>query len=220
MIKRFSKKKRIVWAVALCIFLGACLTFGFEISLRNVAKQIALARAAVIVNNAVTASAYRSDFSTWYEKLVIVDRSSLGEIQSVRIDGAALNQLAGQIQKSVTDLIDADSQKPLTVSLSSILGTASIGISGPRFSVDCSALPSVDVSIQSRFEQAGINQTKHSLVATVHTVLRIFVAGRLAMYETETPVLLCETVIVGSVPSTYLQNDTNTPVLPLLPLKP
>ncbi len=218
--KTLSKRKRIALAIVLCLLLCALVALGFELSLRTVAKQVAVARAAVIVNNAVTASAYQTDLTLYYEKLVTVERDAVGSIQSVRIDGYALSQLAGNIQKWVESSVESDSKKPFTISLSSILGTAAIGISGPRITVECNALPSVDVSIQSRFDQAGINQTKHSLTANVHTYVRLFVSGRLTIYESTTPVLLCETVIVGEVPQTYLQNDSNNSVLPLLPLTP
>jgi len=220
MAKRFFKTKRFIWAIVLCVCLCTMIVFGFELSLRNVAKQVAQARAAVIVNNAVTDSAYRDDFITFYEKLISIQRDDMGEIQSVRVDGFALSQLAGQIQKYVEESVTTDSQRPITISLSSVLGTASIGISGPRFTVECNALPSVNVDIQSRFEQAGINQTKHSLIAVVHVYIRLFVAGRLSIYEDDTSVLLCETIIVGNVPNTYLTNNSDDPMLPLLPLTP
>ncbi len=220
MKKPLSKSKKILLAIALCLILCALVALGFELSLRNVARQVAVSRAAVIVNNAVTASAYRGDLVSYYDKLVVIQRNDLGEIQSVRIDGYAVSQLSGQIQASVVTMVEADSQKPLTISLSSILGTAAIGVSGPRFTVDCSALPSVDVNIQSKFEEAGINQTKHSITANIHTYVRLYVSGRLTVYENTTPVLLCETVIVGKVPSAYLQNNSDNSLLPLLPLTP
>ena len=220
MKKPLSRSKRILIAVALGLILCALVALGFELSLRNVARQVAISRMAVIVNDAVTSSAYQKDLMEYYESMVVIQRDELGQIQSVRIDGYAVNQLSGQIQQSVGDMVEADSQKPLTISLSSILGTAGIGVSGPRFTVDCSSLPSVDVSISSKFEEAGINQTKHSVIANIHTYVRMYVSGRLTVYEDTTPVLLCETIIVGKVPNMYLQNDADSSLLPLLPLSP
>ncbi len=220
MFKNLSKFKRILWAMVICICLCVLGVFGFELSLRNAARQLAVARASIIVNNAINVSLYRDELAVWYEDLVTIERSDIGQIQSVIIDGYALNQLAGQIAKSVESIIETDSKESITISLSSVFGTAAIGIAGPRFTVECRALPAVNVDIESKFEQAGINQTKHSLTANIYADVRFLVAGRIVAYENKSSLLLCETIIVGIVPDTYLNGGSNGGVLPLLPLSP
>lgn len=211
--------KRLLLGLLIVVLFAAFMAFGFELSLRNASRQLALARAAVIVNNAINASAYREDFALWYERMVRMERDEFGEIQSVVIDGFALNQLAGQMARSIESYIEEDADGELSVSLSSVLGTASIGVGGPRFVVECRALPTVDVDVESRFDHAGINQTKHSLSATIQTQVRFFVAGRVVTYQNQNPIMLCEIIIVGRVPQTYLEGGGDA-VLPVLPLSP
>ena len=50
--------------------------------------------------------------------------------------------------------------------------------------------------------------------------IRFILAGQSVDYNFQTDTILCETLIVGTVPDTYLQNNGQSQVLPLVPTEP
>ena len=66
-------------------------------------------------------------------------------------------------------------------------------------------IPDSDAAFESKFSQAGINQTLHQLTMLVSVDVSVLVMGQTAGFTVTTEVVVAETVIVGDVPSTYLQ---------------
>ena len=62
-----------------------------------------------------------------------------------------------------------------------------------------------DAALTSAFSQAGINQTLHQLVMVVSVDVSVLVLGQTSSFTVNSEVVVAETVIVGDVPSTYLQ---------------
>ena len=58
---------------------------------------------------------------------------------------------------------------------------------------------------ESRFTEAGINQTLQQLTMTVSVDVSILVLGRTESFTVTSQVVVAETIIVGQVPDTYLQ---------------
>ena len=212
------KQRKTIIIILLLIILPAILLTSFEISLRSSAKSYALSRGRTIATNAVNQASYLMELQTWYDSLVTVERDELGRIQNILVDGFALNKLAGRIAETVEAFIVKESSEPLNIPISAILGVSSIGVMGPRFNVACRAVSSANTDIESYFDQAGINQTRHRIIATIQVWIRFIVAGQSVVYEYENKIVLCETLIVGTVPQTYL--DSEQEYLNLLPLIP
>ena len=55
----------------------------------------------------------------------------------------------------------------------------------------------------SSFESAGINQTKHSITIDIHVVITILTWTGTQEIAVDSAVVAAETVIVGTVPTTY-----------------
>ena len=63
----------------------------------------------------------------------------------------------------------------------------------------------------------GINQTLHRIFLNIDAQLSVVIPGVDVTVNTETEVLLAESVIVGKVPDTYLQSDKLDEMLNLVP---
>ncbi len=63
----------------------------------------------------------------------------------------------------------------------------------------------VNCSFVSTFEAAGINQTLHRVYINVESVVDLIIPTAHTQVVTTTPVLLCESIIIGKVQQTYLQ---------------
>lgn len=191
-----------------------------EWSLRAVAREYALARGRMIANDAVNQACLQEDFAMWYDQLVHITRNEKGDVQSVQIDGFALNQLSGRIAQRTRELLTQTGEEPVRIPFAGVLGIQAVGVKGPAFVVSCRAVPAVDTQLYSQFLSAGINQTNHRITAKVDVLIRFILAGQSVDYSFQTDTILCETLIVGTVPNTYLQSDGQGQVLPLVPGNP
>ncbi len=63
----------------------------------------------------------------------------------------------------------------------------------------------VQVQVVDKFEQAGINQTRHMVYLVATTQIRIVVPLVSKSVSVNTQVPVAEYVVVGEVPSTYVQ---------------
>ena len=80
---------------------------------------------------------------------------------------------------------------------------------GPAIPVHILAIRNSDANFVSHFSQAGINQTLHQLIMLVSVDVAILVLGQTSSFTITSEVVVAETVIVGSVPNTFLQTGGN-----------
>jgi sporulation protein YunB len=67
------------------------------------------------------------------------------------------------------------------------------------------SMGTVQVQVVDKFEQAGINQTRHMVYLVATTQIRIVVPLVSKSVSVNTQVPIAEYVVVGDVPSTYVQ---------------
>ena len=75
--------------------------------------------------------------------------------------------------------------------------------------VDYKGLTVAEVSdLRNKFRAAGVNQTVHSIYMDVTATVSIVMPSQTREVSSETEVLVCESVIVGTVPDIYWQGDS------------
>ena len=79
----------------------------------------------------------------------------------------------------------------------------------PVIPVHILSIRNSDANFVSHFRQAGINQTLHQLTMIVSVDVSVLVLGQTSSFSVNSEVVVAETVIVGDVPSTFLQTGGN-----------
>ena len=72
-------------------------------------------------------------------------------------------------------------------------------------------------SIGTEFESAGINQTRHKVVLTLRGDVRMIIPTGAATVEAVTEVAVAECIIVGEVPTSYVDVNNQDDMLNLIP---
>ena len=91
----------------------------------------------------------------------------------------------------------------LGVPIGSVLLPELLSGRGPKIPVRVLAVRTSDAVFRSSFESAGINQTKHSIIIDIHVVITILTWTGTQEISVDSAVVAAETVIVGTVPTTY-----------------
>ena len=99
------------------------------------------------------------------------------------------------------------SEDGVEVPLGAFFGIEAWAGFGPRVRMKILPISNVECRFSSVFEDAGVNQTRHSIYLEIVADISIIMPSGTRNFASLTEVLICESVLVGKVPDTYLQTD-------------
>lgn len=139
-----------------------------------------------------------------YNKLVTLEKDNDGNITALVTNMALVNMLQARISKNILSTIRNDIVTDLKIPIGNAVGGVIFSGRGPSFVVKVLSVANVSTKFTNDFSSAGINQTRHKIMLDITVGLDIFVSGTKSVPHTVTDeVEVCETVIVGKVPSVY-----------------
>lgn len=206
--KRKKKFRRL--AIVLVFVLIAALFLAYFVYRRSMTPtllQIAQiqveAEATHAVNEAVAAVFENVD----YKSLVTVEKNSANEITMLSANASAVNSLARDTAILTQSKINALFAEAIEIPLGTLSGIPLFNDKGSAIDIEVSPVGAVNCDFSSKFEAAGINQTLHRIYLIVNSTVELVVPTMRQTIELSTSVLICETVIVGKVPETFLQGS-------------
>ena len=155
-----------------------------------------------------TASYYALDKSLGnnydFNSLFTIHKDDKGEIQMITTDAFTFNKLSTIIVDNVTIFLNDYLSKGVEVPIGVFSGIRILSGFGKKIKMPLITVNSVKCDVVSKFEEAGINQTKHSIY--VNIIPEVYVVTRLSTKRLtdSITVLMYENVIIGKVPETYL----------------
>ena len=197
-----SKNRNFIWLIPIIIAAVIVLSSLF---LDEISTQIAVSDACDIVTAAVNDAVskviregnYDSDYFISYEK------DSDGKIKAISSNMANINLLSTEILNSVIESTD-NGVLHVSVPAGNLSGINLLLGKGPDITVDVIMLTSSKVDFRNEIESTGINQTKYQLYLEITMDIDVLIPWGTESATTVTEVLISDTVIVGDVPSTYL----------------
>jgi len=159
-----------------------------------------------IVNEAVNEAINRGDIT--YEQLISYEKDNEGKVTMVRSNMASFNRLQANILDIILTRIDQVSARELSIPIGNLTGSPFLAGRGPRISVRMESVGSSNAHFENEFESAGINQTKHRIILQIDVNVSILLPGFATATLVSNAITVAETVIVGSVPSTYTYFST------------
>lgn len=207
---RFSvKKKRHPPLILLVIFLLGMAVYGFwlmEKHLKPTLLAIAEARATFIATQAINeVITQQVTQSVDPQVLVLVKHDSHGKVVFIQPNTMEFNRIAADTTIKVQDALRAITAEKIYIPFGQVLGSQVLASLGPKIVVTIIPVGTVQVKVVDKFEQAGINQTRHMVYLYATTSIRIVVPLVSSVVSVNTQVPIAEYVVVGEVPSTYVQ---------------
>lgn len=208
-MRNFFKKKKLI---AVLLVLAALILSVFLYFRRNVTPVIIEVSEATVksittlaVNDAVYCTL--SD-ALKYEDLVSVSRNEDGDIVYMQANSLKINAIARDVASLSQKNLDEMGSRAMKVPLGAFSGTAVFAGMGPEIDLKIIPIGSVYCEFSSVFEAVGINQTRHKIYLDVVADVELIIPAASATVSSKTQVLICESVIVGKVPSTFLNLST------------
>lgn len=144
-----------------------------------------------------------------YDRIVYFEKNLDGRITALKTNMSEVNRLKTDILNLINDEILALDTSDIGIPLGSLFLPELFSGKGPSIPVRILSIRNSDASFASSFSQAGINQTLHQLTMIVSVDVAVLVLGQTSSFTVNSEVVVAETVIVGDVPSTFLQTGGN-----------
>ena len=199
-----------------CIFLVLVLAAGvgflmFRSRYREVIRQLAQTQVknttSDLANDAIAKQIAQGIIQ--YDRIVYFEKDLQGRITALKTNMSEVNRLKTDILNIINDEILALDASDIGIPLGSLFLPEFFSGKGPAIPVHILSIRNSDATFSSSFSQAGINQTLHKLVMVVNVDVAVLVLGETESFTVNSEVVVAETVIVGEVPTTFLQTGGN-----------
>lgn len=138
-----------------------------------------------------------------------VEKSEEGEPSLVFADTAVMNRFRSELILLITKRLETMKTAQISIPLGNLSGLEILSNRGPCFQMDAYPSGEVLVELFSEFSDAGVNQTRHAMWVRVRLDVDLMLPGHTS-YGTRVvaTVPMSETVVVGSVPNSYTNLET------------
>ena len=144
-----------------------------------------------------------------YDRIVYFEKDLDGRITALKTNMSEVNRLKTDILNIINDEILALDTSDIGIPLGNFFLPELMSGKGPTIPVHILSIRNSDATFASNFSQAGINQTLHQLIMEVSVDVAVLVLGQTESFTITSEVVIAETVIVGTVPNTFLQTGGN-----------
>lgn len=201
-MKRLRNKrfKLLTWTL-LAVLAFIYIDFRIQASLLEIAKSKAQIRGVEMINQIVN---NRVVSKIKYEDIVIVHKDDNGHIVLIQPNTIMLNKMMSDTVVEITSSLNELQEESIPVPLGQLTGSKMLAAAGPKLNVRIIPAGQINVEVLNKFEQAGINQTRHLIYFQIDHTLRIAVPFMAEEIKVRSTIPLAETIIVGDVPQTYV----------------
>lgn len=151
-----------------------------------------------------------------YTDLVNVQMDSEGKITMLQANTVLMNSLASDIALEIQDELKKIKSTSSYIPIGTALGSPILAKYGPQIKVSIEPIGTVYVDFKTKFESSGINQTRHTIYIEANTKVKVVIPLTTSTQEVNVQIPVCETIIVGDVPQSYV-NIPETGVQSVIP---
>lgn len=199
-------KRTFRWiALILAIAVGLLIFFRsrYHDTIRSLAQTQVINATSDLINDAIDRQIETGNLA--YDRIVYFEKDLNGRITALKTNMSEVNRLKTAILNLINDEILEMDTTDLGIPLGNLVLPELMSGKGAVIPVQILSIRNSDGSFESRFSEAGINQTLHQLTMQVSVDVSILVLGTTESFTVSSHVVVAETIIVGQVPDTFFQ---------------
>lgn len=200
-----QQRNRLRFTIAILLICLTAFTLLFRFRLGPMAEKLVIThvdnQASDAINLAIAEQI--ADGEIDYERMVTIQKDSKGNVTAVQTNIEEVNRLKTTVLFRVDEKLEQLSLEQLGVPAGSVAWPELFSGKGPDIPVRVLAVRTSDAEFHSSFSDAGINQTLHSITIDIHVVITVLTWTGTIEVPVKTSVVAAQTVIVGTVPTTY-----------------
>ena len=216
--KRFSAKTRIIIFLisVFCVLLSILLFFNLyvnpiiitisEAKIQSITAQSVSSAVQTVINN-----------TNMYDEIIEIKTDTEGNITAFQVKSVIINRLAREIGKVAQQNLQLTGSEGVDIPLGTLTGVPFLVGTGPDLYFKVQPIGTLTSSFNSEFMSAGINQTNHRIYMNVQASVNMVLPTASRTIKTNTQILVCESIIIGKVPDTYLNSTSLDEMMNLIP---
>lgn len=142
-------------------------------------------------------------FNFDYDDLAKINYSDSGQVNSISANTINVNKVKSNVTDKIQDELDKNKTYKFSLPLGAFTDITLLSTLGPDIEISFALTGSVNCKLNSTFKSAGVNQTVHHINLIVETKIISISSEYSEEIKFKTDYEIAQTVIVGSVPSTY-----------------
>ncbi len=213
--KRFYYKKdrnTIIFRIV-CIFLVlTIISVLIDLQLRPIIKTVGGSALKNTLSNVLDGSVNDmvDELGVRYGDMVEIERNKDGTIQAITLNSSYINGYKADLSDGCSDRLAKFDETVVPVPVGSLIGGSFFNGKGFCFNIKATIYGFAVTDVESKFESAGINQTRHTIYLNVQASAHAYMGLCHLNESVDETVILVETIIVGEVPGTYyIRDETN-----------
>lgn len=208
--RKFHIHKWLFWISF--IFLVGSLFYRFDFIVIEYAENLAQYAAIKNINTAISEKILEHEED--FQDLVQLERDSQNHVTALTTNMIAVNKAKTELQTSAYDSIQDLEDKPVYIPIGNLAPSDIFMGRGPKMKVYIVSLGYIEVKVASAFTEAGINQTRHSLILEITAKFDIITPLGKKQIDVQDNYHLADTILVGTVPESYTYiDDTRSSLL-------
>ncbi len=206
-----------IFACFLLLIIGVFLYLNYVVN--PVIIHMSEAKVKSLATKAVGSAIYEivSGENDIYSGLIKFVYNDSKEIETIQVDSIEINLLTRSLTRLAQSNLEQIGNNGIDIPIGSFSGMPIFVGRGPTVNVKLIPIGSISSSFSSEFTSAGINQTNHKIYVTLTANVSVVLPMANKTIQTSTQVLICESIIIGDIPSTYLNSNSLDEMLNLLP---
>ncbi|MBQ7453233.1 MAG: sporulation protein YunB [Clostridia bacterium] len=213
-----NKRRKV--AKILAIFFVACIAIFLYMNylVTPLIVRTAEAQVKVYANRAMNVAITEAmNQNITYDDLIHIVSDASGKISMIQANTIQINSLSKLIGRTTMKSLNENINSPILIPVGAFSGIPALSGLGPKISFNLQPYGDIGCTFESQFSQAGINQTHHKIYLNVNCNINLVLPFKSVVVSSKSDVLICESVIIGEIPETYLRSNTLTEMLNLVP---
>ncbi|MCM1394039.1 MAG: sporulation protein YunB [[Eubacterium] siraeum] len=212
------KVLRVVIAIVVFIVIFIFCTIYFRNNVVPTVMDSSIAQVRAIATNAVNLAATTViNGGLTYDELFEVKYDNNGKITMIQANSPRINTIAREIANLAQANLDDLGVQEISIAVGTFTGFALLTGFGPDVTIKIVPIGAANCDFVSCFQSAGINQTLHKIYIDVYADVSIITPIDEPTVQVKAEILVCENVIVGEIPDTYLNMTDISDMLDLSP---
>lgn len=209
--KRRKRKIKLYLPIIITIFILFNLIFYFFDSrilpgVIQISESMLKAKAVDTISQ-TSVDLFDEEFN--YDEMVLIEKDSEGTINLIRTNTVKLNALTSKLSLRCNEELQAMGSVGVKVPLGWATDQSLFYNLGPKITVKMEPIGNIQTSYESKFESAGINQTRHKIYLNVDVTIRAMLPLHSQEIQVSCQIPISETIIVGKIPSTAIDFGAN-----------
>ncbi|MEG2457010.1 MAG: sporulation protein YunB, partial [Clostridia bacterium] len=152
-----------------------------------------------------------------YDELFEIQKNNNGDVVLIQARSPKINRIARELARLTQLNLESIDDEMVSIAIGTFSGvTLLIGI-GPMINITIEPIGVANCDFVSEFITAGINQTIHKIYIDIIVDIEVALPLDDLSISVKSEILICENLIVGKVPDTYLNIGKTIEGLNLVP---